>query len=124
MFLAPKFEQAKLIIDNDVYTIYDLELKDGNGKVLCTISETTLKPGKDTRGHKHDTQGEHYHFTSGDGWMALGGINNTYDVGPDTHIYVDKGILHRVFNRSRTIPLKFRTTYFGPSDRPRFKAVG
>lgn len=123
MFNAPNFSQAKLIVDNENYSIVDLELQDSNKNTLCTVSETILKPGMSTRGHSHKDKGEAYFFSSGEGWMALGTIDNTYDVGPESVIYVDKGIRHRVFNRSRTITLTFRTVFFGPSERPSFKKL-
>jgi len=121
MTVAPNFSQAKKIIENEDYLIEDLELKEaGTGKTLCTVSRTTLKPARSTRGHYHKDIGETYMFESGDGMMALGSIENMYDVGPESIIFVDKGIKHRIWNRSRTIPLIFRTVFNGPSERPKF----
>lgn len=108
------------IIDNDVYHIEDMELKDINGFVKLTISRTTLYPNKTTRGHAHQEADEEYYFKKGTGMLILQSpdFNKIYRIEPETYHYIDKGIFHMVVNLSNNEDLEFETRYPGPSSRP------
>jgi oxalate decarboxylase/phosphoglucose isomerase-like protein (cupin superfamily) len=110
------------MVNNNVYQIIDMELKDIFGDVKKTISRTVLYPNKTTRGHVHEKQDETYHFLQGDGMILLQGeqLNKLYHIEPETWIDIPKKIFHMVINTSKNEDLIFETIFPGPSDRPKF----
>ena len=110
------------VVNNNVYQIIDMELKDVFGDVKKTISRTVLYPNKTTRGHVHKNQDETYHFLQGDGMILLQGeqLNKLYHIEPETWIDIPKTIFHMVINTSKNEDLIFETIFPGPSDRPAF----
>jgi len=108
------------IVDNDVYHIVDMELKDIMGYVKLTVSRTTLYPSKTTRGHAHKDTVEEYYFKKGTGMLILQSedLNEVFRVEPETFKFIDKGVWHMVINSSLNENLEFETRYPGPSARP------
>jgi len=110
------------IVDNDIYHIVDMELKDLQGFVKQTISRTTLYPNKTTRGHMHEDNNETYYFISGNGMILLQGkdMNKLFHIEPETWLFIPKGTFHMVINISKNEDLEFMSLYPGPSARPAF----
>ena len=108
------------IVDNDVYHIVDMELKDLQGFVKQTVSRTTLYPNKTTRGHAHKDATEEYYFKKGTGMLILQSenFNKVYRIEPETFQFIDKDTWHMVVNLSMNEDLEFETRYPGPSARP------
>lgn len=108
------------IVDNDVYHIVDMELKDMQGYVKQTVSRTTLYPNKTTRGHAHKDNTEEYYFKKGTGMLILQSenFNKVYRIEPETFKFIDKDTWHMVVNLSMNEDLEFETRYPGPSARP------
>lgn len=108
------------IVDNNVYHIVDLEIKDLHGYVKQTISRTTLYPNKTTRGHMHKDKDEIYHFEKGDGMILLQGeeLNKLFHIEPETWLFIPKETFHMVINISKNEDLEFTTIYPGASARP------
>lgn len=87
---------AKLIRDNEIYRVYDLqELKHLN------ISLTELYPQKSTIGHSHEDVDEVYIFIDGEGVMEVG--QQTIKVGAGDLVPVKAGDFHRVHNKEQGI---------------------
>ncbi len=118
---APNINNAKKIIENQVYSIFDLEISDSNNnnKVQATASKTILNPREMTRGGHYHEKDEWYYFKSGEGIMFVG--NTSYEVTVDSIVFVPHGQDHRVFNTARSLNLEFYTFYAAESDRPVFK---
>jgi mannose-6-phosphate isomerase-like protein (cupin superfamily) len=75
-------------------------VKDNTALERLVVSSTTLKPGKETNGHKHDDQEEVYHFVHGKGRMQLD--DQTFDVYSGDIVLVKGGVFHKVFNTDQT----------------------
>lgn len=114
---------AKEIVNNERYIIHDLEFP-RDGKVAWTASETMLKPDQSTRGHSHEGQDELYFFTSGTGYMQVGGERNDtreatiYAIKPGAWVHVPMGLFHRVFNPSRDSGMIFYAVFQNAAQRP------
>lgn len=104
------FSQATQFVDNDVYRIMDLPLRDTKGAVRFTVSTTVLHPKQSTRGHQHDMW-EVYSFTQGDGVMTVS-IGNKIEnvlVKQGEYAFVEGNMYHKVINFSESVDLCFFT---------------
>jgi mannose-6-phosphate isomerase-like protein (cupin superfamily) len=112
------------IVNDDTYMIIDLPIKDRQGYVRETVSNTVLYPNKHTSGHKHDKLNEHYHFKKGSGLLMLHGEDymEIKEIQPESHAFIEKGVWHQVINTSKNEDLEFTTYYPGQSDRPHLDA--
>jgi len=117
MLSFPKSKE-KTVVDNGVYTIRDLNLFDSNGRIVFTISTTSLKPGQQTLGHKH-ADPEVYEFVDGYGMMILD--NSTVNVKSGEFVYVEGSKHHKVMNLSAVNDLVFKCYFHGEIRRPHLK---
>ena len=117
MLSFPKSKE-KTVVDNEVYTIRDLNLYDSKGRIVFTISTTILKPGQQTFGHKH-ANAEVYEFVEGYGTMIL--HNSTINVKSDDFVFVEESKFHKVMNLSAVSDLVFRCYFNGEIKRPHLK---
>lgn len=111
--------EAKLVVDNHVYRILDLNLYDSKGNIAFTISTTVLKPGQQTFGHEHANDSEIYEFVEGRGSMILD--NNSINVKTGDYIFVERGQFHKVINHSKLNNLLFKCYFNGEIKRPHLK---
>ena len=85
--------KVKPVIDNETYSIHDLEyLKNLN---VCL---NILHPGKETRGHEHADSDEVYIIMDGKGEFQLG--EKRFEVETGDIILVKGGEFHKSFNTS------------------------
>ena len=117
--LSISTSEAKIVVDNTVYRILDLNLYDSKGKIVFTISTTTLKPGQQTFGHQHASDSEVYEFVEGNGAMILD--NTTINVKTGDYIFVERGQYHKVINHSKSSHLLFKCYFNGEINRPHLK---
>jgi len=82
---------GEIIRDNDVYMVQDNQLLNN-----LVLSQTRLKPGKETTGHYHDELEEVYFFNSGHGKMMLG--EEVFDVKSGDIVLIPGGVFHKVYN--------------------------
>jgi len=94
----------------------DLNLYNSEGKVAFTISTTSLKPGKSTSGHKHESDSEAYEFIDGSGEMILD--SSTISVHSGDCVFVEKSKFHKVINLSTSSNLVFKCYFNGEIKRP------
>tara|TARA_Y100000034_G_scaffold136800_1_gene215893 strand:+ start:18426 stop:18773 length:348 start_codon:yes stop_codon:yes gene_type:complete len=80
-----------LIKDTDQYEIYDNTTLNN-----LTVSETKLRAGKSTNGHRHKSQEEVYIFTEGSGEMELD--YNVFSVTRGDIVLVPDNVFHKVHN--------------------------
>jgi len=111
--------EAKTVVDNKIYRIRDLNLYDSKGRIVFTISTTTLKPGQQTFGHKHANDPEVYEFVEGYGTMILD--NSTINVKSGDYVFVEKGKYHKVINLSKSNDFVFKCYFNGEIKRPHLK---
>jgi mannose-6-phosphate isomerase-like protein (cupin superfamily) len=104
-----------LIIDNELYRIYDLHVNE------LTLSLTELKPGKQTRGHSHTEASEIYFFVDGSGKMQVG--RQEYPVEKGSVLVVPRGEFHRVINLSNST-LVFAAVFEGSRESKRYAYDG
>jgi mannose-6-phosphate isomerase-like protein (cupin superfamily) len=89
-----------VVKDNDTYL-----LEDNTELSRLTVSKTTLHPGKETTGHKHDGVEEAYLFISGIGLMEIG--ERKYTVNAGSIILIPDGDFHKVYNQDPNEDLVF-----------------
>ena len=111
--------QARTVVDNEVYRIQDLNLYDGKGTIVFTISTTTLRPGQQTFGRKHAGNSEVYEFVEGHGTMMLD--SSPINVKSGDYVYVDESKYHKVINLSKSSDLVFKCYFNGEIKRPHLK---
>ena len=109
----------KIVVDNEIYKIVDLNLYDSNGRIAFTISSTTLRAGQQTSGHKHAKESEVYEFIEGHGQMILD--DTTVTVKPGDYIFVEESKYHKVINLSNSNDLMFKCYFNGEIRRPHLK---
>lgn len=90
---------GEVVKDNESYL-----LKDNKTLNNLVVSSTFLKPGKETRGHKHEGQEEVYYFVHGRGEMVLGW--DKFDVEGEDVVLIPDGMYHKVINNNDS-PLYF-----------------
>lgn len=115
MLLFKKSDE-KTVVNNDVYTIRDLNLYDSKGRIVFTISTTVLKAAQQTIGHKHANYPEIYEFIEGYGEMILD--NTTVNVNRGDYVFVEESKFHRVINLSKSSDLVFKCYFNGEIKRP------
>jgi mannose-6-phosphate isomerase-like protein (cupin superfamily) len=86
-------KEAKLIIDNERYRVYDYVIN----KLVLSLTE--LKPFQETTGNQHKGREEIYWFVKGKGKIQIG--HRKIAVKEDDVIIVPSGIFHKVFNPNR-----------------------
>jgi mannose-6-phosphate isomerase-like protein (cupin superfamily) len=111
--------EAKTVVDNHVYRIRDLNLYDRKGRIVFTISTTTLRPGQQTSGHEHANDSEVYEFVEGYGSMVLDNV--TINVKTGDYVFVEEGKYHKVINLSKSSDLLFKCYFNGEIKRPHLK---
>lgn len=111
--------EAKIVINNEIYRIIDLNLYDRKGRIAYTISTTILRSGQQTFGHKHGNASEVYEFVEGYGNMMLD--DSTVSVKAGDYVFVEKGEYHKVINLSKSIDLVFKCYFNGEIKRPHLK---
>ena len=82
---------GKVIKANDTYVLKDNAF--GNNLVL---SSTTLKPHKNTNGHRHAGQEEVYFFVKGVGEMEID--EKKFPVKEGDVVCIEDGEFHKVYN--------------------------
>lgn len=93
-----------VVKDNETYKIVDnVDL------IGLTVSTTSLKPLKQTSGHKHPGIEEVYYFISGTGSMQLD--ESVIDVLTGSTVIIPDGIFHKVSNLSSEEDLVFICTF-------------
>ena len=90
------WNNAITVVDNEIYKIEDLAIKDTLGRTAFTMSKTHLHQGQQTSGHVHDHEIEIYEFLSGTGLMGLD--KKFLRVEPDYKILVEPNVFHIVIN--------------------------
>lgn len=112
------FDEAKTVVDNDRYSIQDLNLYDSRGRVVFTLSVTVLHIGKQTKGHSHPQphENEVYEFIEGNGIMMID--TSALNVKAGDYIFVEAGRFHKVINISNASDLVFRCYFAGQIRRP------
>jgi mannose-6-phosphate isomerase-like protein (cupin superfamily) len=93
LFISIDDLSGELIRSTDVY-----DVEDNTTLNNLTVSKTTLHPGKETKGHKHDDLDEVYLFIQGFGLMEVG--DQTTLVTEGAIVLVPGGEFHRVYNDS------------------------
>ena len=85
---------GETIKDDETYLLRDnKELKN------LVLSSTTLRKGKQTRGHRHAGQEEVYFFVMGTGMMIVGEeIDEPFPVSAGDIVLIPDGAFHRVIN--------------------------
>lgn len=106
------------VIDNEDYYIRDFMIRDDDDNIIATVCETTLKPGKKTRGHI-DKHNEAYFFMNGVGTMIIDRdlVEVGSGVGRTQTVFVKKGQFHRVANFDALLPLSFLSVVPGEVNR-------
>jgi oxalate decarboxylase/phosphoglucose isomerase-like protein (cupin superfamily) len=84
---------GEIIRDNETYVVQDNQLLNN-----LVLSQTRLKPEKETTGHSHEGLEEIYFFNSGYGKMMLG--EEIIYVNPGDIVLIPSGVFHKVFNTS------------------------
>ena len=97
---------GELVKENETY-----KLRDNTKLNNLVLSSTELKPGRSTRGHKHDEQEEVYHFITGYGEMELN--DDKFKVKGGDIIMIPAGVFHRVHNSSKHSALYFVCVFEG-----------
>ena len=97
---------GELVKENEIY-----KLRDNTKLKNLVLSSTELKPGRSTRGHKHDEQEEVYHFITGYGEMELD--DDKFKVKGGDIIMIPAGVFHRVHNSSKHSALYFVCVFEG-----------
>ena len=110
------FDEVQTVRNDDTYRIEDLNLYDSQGRIIFTVSVTTLHIGKQTRGHTHPHESEIYEFVEGTGFMMIG--SQAIAVKPGDFIFVEAGNFHKVVNMSNASDLIFRCYFAGQIRRP------
>jgi mannose-6-phosphate isomerase-like protein (cupin superfamily) len=110
---------ATTVVDNDIYAIKDLFLRDDRGVIQYTISVTKLNPRQSTHGHSHGAFDEIYTFVEGQGLMNLDGV--PFFVSPGDHILIGKGKWHQVTNTDSRDNLVFICYFAGEIKRDHLK---
>ena len=86
---------------------------EGAGSSKLMVVHATLKPGKapggDAAAHPPPYD-EAYYILRGSGRMEFGDGEESYEVGPDTAIFVPAGTLHKITNTG-TVDLEFLTLW-------------
>ena len=103
-------KEGRVVADDERYRIHDYDLDD------LTISVTELKPGKETRGHSHDSNADVYFFPGGKALMEVG--DERLGVGRGA-VLIPKGKFHRVVNRSTKSDLLFVSVFPGKREHTR-----
>lgn len=111
--------EAKTVVNNQIYTIRDLNLYDSKGRIVFTISTTVLRSGQQTFGHKHANDPEVYEFVEGYGKMILD--NSTINVKSGDYVFVEASKYHKVINLSKSSDLVFKCYFNGEIKRPHLK---
>jgi len=94
------------------YTSKLLIEPEGVGSSKLMLVHATLKPGKapgDAAAHQPPYD-EAYYILRGHGIMEFGDVEETYEVGPDTAIFIPAGTLHKITNTGAE-DLKFLTIW-------------
>lgn len=101
----PTFFGGKVIKDDDTYLLEDHDFLPN-----LTLSKTTLKPGKATKGHKHPSPDidEVYFFIGGKGVIEIDG--EPFTVRKYSIVQIKGHEHHRVFNTSK-VPLVFISVF-------------
>ena len=97
---------GEIVKDNETYI-----LKDNKTLKNLVVSSTELKPGKSTRGHKHEGQEEVYYFVSGVGEMELD--DKKFAVQGGDVVLIEDGVFHRVHNIGKHQELYFVCVFDG-----------
>ena|SRR6185312_7704698 len=108
------FDDAITVIDNPIYAIHDLSIKDSKGRVAFTTSITNLKPYMQTHGHDHPSW-EVYEFIQGKGLLMID--NEAHNAIPGLWYFIEPGRFHKVINISAD-NLIFRCYAVGQVKRP------
>lgn len=82
---------GELIKNNEQYKLYDNTILNN-----LIVSETQLRAGKSTNGHRHEGQEEVYIFTEGSGKMEIDYLE--FDVKAGDVILIPDNAFHRVHN--------------------------
>ena len=83
--------RVKPIIDNETYSIHDLEYLEH-----LNVCLNILHPGKETRGHEHDNSDEVYVIMDGEGEVQIG--EKRFPVQTGDILLVKRGEFHKTFN--------------------------
>ena len=94
---------GKVIRDNDTYKVTDNTDLDH-----LVVSQTILKPNKETLGHSHEGLEEVYFFSSGMGEMIVG--EESITVNSNSIVLIPAGEFHKVIN-SHSRPLIFTAVF-------------
>lgn len=113
---AGRLEDAITILDNDVYAIKDLFLRNSRGVIIHTVSATALHPRRNTTGHSHNENNELYIIFQGQGIINVEG--EPFFVDPGVYVIVEKGRWHQVINTESTTDLVFVCSYPAEIRRP------
>lgn len=97
---------GEVVKDDETYLLKDNKLLKN-----LVLSSTELKPGKSTRGHKHDGQEEVYYFVSGSGEMELD--DKKFSVQGGDVVLIEDGVFHRVHNTGKYAELYFVCVFDG-----------
>jgi len=84
--------KGNVVKSNDVYDIID-----NNDLDNMTISFTSLRVSKHTRGHSHKGIEEIYYFIKGEGIIMLN--EEQIEVQRGDTVIIPDGVFHKVFNR-------------------------
>lgn len=88
------------IYDTRQLNLRDLYFVDKQGFVKWTIAITRLKPGQQTRGHRHNDSQEMCRIEKGEGFLVLDGIAHRVKAG--TYAMIPVQVHHKLINISGT----------------------
>ena len=111
------------VYKNKRYIVKDMYLPDPvTGKIVYTISHTTLFPGQQTRGHSHKSTVEVCKIEKGRGLMLLNRVS--YDVKPNYFVLIPALVDHKIINYSETEEMIFMNWFPDRLIRPDVKIKG
>ena len=85
---------GEIVLDDERYV-----LSDNHRLQNLVLSQTCLRRGKQTRGHRHPGQEEVYFFVQGSGQMIVGEETDTpFSVSRGDIVLIPDGAFHRVIN--------------------------
>lgn len=90
--------EVEEIYDTRQLQLRDLYFQDKQGFVKWTIAFTKLKPGQQTRGHKHNDFQEMCRIEKGEGFLVLDNIAHRVKAG--TYAMIPTQVHHKLINIS------------------------
>ena len=97
------------IVNDDIWIVHDLYIKDTHGIVRETVSKTKLYPIKTSVGEMYPSMNRSIHFLKGSGLLMLQSIDSTdiREIQPESYAFVEKGTWHQIINTSKNEDIEY-----------------